>query len=308
MIPPASVASPPRHGSSLSMLNALTVDVEDYYQVTGFENCVHRAEWDHLQSRVVASTHTILEVLRTAGVKGTFFILGWVAERFTELVRAVHAEGHEIGCHGYWHRIVYQQAPEEFRHDLCRARDAIQQVIGEPVTAYRAPCFSITRQSLWALDILLEEGFTCDSSIFPTVHDRYGMVEAPLGPHRIRRPGGSLWEFPLPVYRRLGHPWPIGGGGYLRLYPYALTRRGLRAINHQGRPFAVYVHPWELDPGQPQLSPGPLRAFRHYLNLSKTKPRLMNLLKDFRFGSVKDILASLDANEHVENWNLAPAA
>ena len=249
-----------------------------------------------------------MELLRSADVRGTFFVLGWVAERFPELVRQIHLEGHEIGCHGYWHRIVYQQAPEEFRHDLCRARDVIQEVIDEPVTAYRAPCFSITRRSLWALDILLEEGFTCDSSIFPTLHDRYGMVEAPLGPHRIHRSAGTLWEFPLPVYRRLGHPWPIGGGGYLRLYPYALTRHGLRAINKQSRPFAVYIHPWELDPDQPQLSPGPLRAFRHYLNLKKTKRRLMNLLKEFRFGSMRDVLASLDGNKLVEDWNLAEAA
>jgi polysaccharide deacetylase family protein (PEP-CTERM system associated) len=304
----ASISSSTLDRASGSILNALTVDVEDYFQVTGFETCVYRSEWDRRESRVVGSTRIIMDLLRSADVRGTFFILGWVAERFPELIREIHAEGHEIGCHGYWHRIVYQQSPEEFCHDLCRARDAIQEVIGEPVTAYRAPCFSITRRSLWALDILLEEGFTCDSSIFPTVHDRYGMVEAPLGPHRIRRPAGSLWEFPLPVYRRLGHPWPIGGGGYLRLYPYALTRHGLRAINQQGRPFAVYVHPWELDPGQPQLSPGPFRAFRHYLNLAKTKPRLVKLLQDFRFTTMKEVLVSFDGNEHVENWNLASAA
>ena len=144
------------------ILNALTVDVEDYYQVTGFENCVFRAEWDQLESRVVANTKVILELLRSHGVRGTFFILGWVAERFPALVRAIHSAGHEIGCHGFWHRVVYQQAPEEFRHDLRRARDVLQDVIGLPVTAFRAPCFSITRRSLWALDILLEEGFTCD--------------------------------------------------------------------------------------------------------------------------------------------------
>jgi len=290
------------------MLNALTVDVEDYYQVTGFENCVFRAEWDQLESRVVASTQIILDVLRSAGVTGTFFILGWVAERFPDLIRDIHAEGHEIGCHGYWHRVVYQQAPDEFRHDLRRARDVIQKVIGETVTAYRAPCFSITRRSLWALDILIEEGFTCDSSIYPTVHDRYGIADSPLAPHRICRTNGSLWEFPMPVYRRLGHPWPIGGGGYLRLYPYALTRHGLRAINHQGRPFAVYLHPWELDPDQPSLAPGPLRAFRHYVNLGRTKSRLVNLLKDFRFGTMKDVLAGLGADEHSLNLDFASAA
>jgi polysaccharide deacetylase family protein (PEP-CTERM system associated) len=291
-----------------SMLNAMTVDVEDYYQVTGFENCVYRAEWDQLESRVVASTNIILDVLRSVGVNGTFFILGWVAERFPDLVRAIDAQGHEVGCHGYWHRLVYQQAPDEFRHDLRRARDAIQRVIGHAVTAYRAPSFSITRRSLWALDILIEEGFTSDSSIYPTVHDRYGMADSPLPPHRICRPGGSLYEFPLPVYHRLGHPWPIGGGGYLRLYPYALTRHGLRSINNQGRPFAVYVHPWELDPDQPSLAPGPLRAFRHYVNLGRTKSRLENLLKDFRFGTMRDVLAGLETNEHSLLSELLPAA
>jgi polysaccharide deacetylase family protein (PEP-CTERM system associated) len=301
---PATIAN----GQERSILNALTVDVEDYYQVTGFENRVYRAEWDQLESRVVASTRLILDVLQSRGVRGTFFVLGWVAERFPDLVRAIHAAGHEIGCHGFWHRVVYQQAPEEFRHDLQRARDVLQEVIGLPVTAFRAPCFSITRRSLWALDILIEEGFTCDSSVFPTVHDRYGLPDAPLEPHRIRRPAGCLWEFPLPVYRRLGHPWPIGGGGYLRLYPYPLTRYGLRSINAQGRPFAVYVHPWELDPGQPQLASSPLQAFRHYVNLRRTKSRLEKLLQDFRFGTMQEVLAKLDAREGLQTWDFSIAA
>jgi polysaccharide deacetylase family protein (PEP-CTERM system associated) len=241
-------------------------------------------------------------------VHGTFFILGWVAERFPGLIRQIHAEGHEIGCHGFWHRVVYQQAPDEFRHDLQRARDALQDIIGVPVTAYRAPCFSITRRSLWALDILVEESFTCDSSIFPTVHDRYGLPDAPLEPHRIRRPAGSLWEFPLPVLRRLGHPWPIGGGGYFRLYPYSLTRYGLRSINAEGRSFAAYIHPWELDPDQPQLALGPVRAFRHYVNLGRTKSRLEKLIRDFRFGPIRQVLAELDAQEELKTWEFDIAA
>jgi polysaccharide deacetylase family protein (PEP-CTERM system associated) len=294
--------------SSRSPLNALTIDVEDYYQVTGFEKCVFRADWDRLESRVVANTHAVLDLLRSGGVHGTFFILGWVAERFPGLIRQIHAEGHEIGCHGFWHRVVYQQAPDEFRHDLQRARDALQDIIGVPVTAYRAPCFSITRRSLWALDILVEESFTCDSSIFPTVHDRYGLPDAPLEPHRIRRPAGSLWEFPLPVLRRLGHPWPIGGGGYFRLYPYSLTRYGLRSINAEGRSFAAYIHPWELDPDQPQLALGPVRAFRHYVNLGRTKSRLEKLIRDFRFGPIRQVLAELDAQEELKTWEFDIAA
>jgi polysaccharide deacetylase family protein (PEP-CTERM system associated) len=294
-----------------TILNSLTVDVEDYYQVTGFENCVYRAEWDRFESRVVANTHRVLEILASAGVSGTFFVLGWVAEHFPELVRAIRAAGHEIGCHSFWHRLVYLQAPEEFRYDLRRARDVLQDIIGEPVTAYRAPSFSITRRSLWALDILIEEGFTCDSSIFPTVHDRYGLTGAPLAPHVIRRAAGEIWEFPLPVYRRLGHPWPIGGGGYLRLYPYVLTRHGLRAINREGRPFAVYLHPWELDPEQPHLRAAglnPAAHFRHYLNLRRTEKRLLKLLGDFHFGTMANVLAGLRSRDELHTWDLAVAA
>jgi polysaccharide deacetylase family protein (PEP-CTERM system associated) len=292
------------------ILNALTVDVEDYYQVSGFEKCVYRADWDRFESRVVANTYQVLEILSSAGVRGTFFILGWVAERFPELIRTIRAAGHEIGCHSFWHRLAYLQAPEEFRYDLRRARDVLQQILGEAVVAYRAPSFSITRRSLWALDILIEEGFTCDSSIFPTVHDRYGLAGAPLPPHVIRRGAGKIWEFPLPVYRRLGHPWPIGGGGYLRLYPYALTRHGLRAINAEGRPFVVYLHPWEVDPDQPPL-PMPLNLaahFRHYVNLKRTKTRLLKLLGDFRFTTMAEVLAGLHAREELPTWDLAAAA
>src|SRR5262249_9650874 len=162
----------------------------------------------------------------------------------------------------------------EFRDDLRRARDLLENLTGAAVRAYRAPSFSITRRSLWALDILIEEGFTTDSSIYPTHHDRYGIAGTPLSPHRIRRPAVETWRFPMPVSRRLGYPLPVGGGGYFRLYPYAFTRHALRAINREGRPFVVYLHPWELDPAQPRLNPGRVRAFRHYVNLHRTEERL----------------------------------
>ncbi|MGH7226892.1 MAG: DUF3473 domain-containing protein, partial [Gemmataceae bacterium] len=161
---------------------------------------------------------------------------------------------------------------------------------GEKVTAYRAPSFSIVKRSLWALDILLEEGFLFDSSIYPTHHDRYGIAGTPLHPHRLKRAGGTLWEFPPPVWRIMKYPLPVGGGGYFRLYPYGLTSRGLRAINAAGRPFAVYLHPWEFDPEQPRLRPGMIRAFRHYVGLRRTETRLMQLLKDFRFGTLSESL------------------
>jgi polysaccharide deacetylase family protein (PEP-CTERM system associated) len=291
-----------------AMVNALTVDVEDYYHVSAFEKCVDRAAWDGYESRVAASTGKILDCLAEAAVRGTFFILGWVAERQPGLVRAIQRAGHEIGCHGYWHRLIYRQTPEEFRADLRQARDVLQDITGRPVRAYRAPSFSITRRSLWALDILLEEGFTIDSSIYPTVHDRYGIAGAPALPHRIIRPAGELWEFPLAVYRRLGYPLPIGGGGYFRLYPYLFTRYGLRAINAEGRPFVVYLHPWELDPDQPRLVPGRLRTFRHYVNLRRTEKRLRALLGDFRFGTISEVLSSLNARGELSPGDQTRAA
>jgi polysaccharide deacetylase family protein (PEP-CTERM system associated) len=281
-------------GQEAPVLNALTVDVEDYFHVSGFETCVDRTCWESFEPRVEAGTAKILEALDRAWVRGTFFILGWVAKRHPDLVRRIRRAGHEIACHSYWHRLVYRQTPQAFREDLRQARDVLQDLTGEPVRTYRAPSFSITRRSLWALDVLIEEGFAIDSSIYPTRHDRYGLAGAPLQPHRICRPGGEIWEFPLPVYRRLGYPLPIGGGGYLRLYPYRFTRHGLRAINRKGRPFIAYVHPWELDPEQPRLSPGRLRSFRHYINLHRTGPRLVKLLRDFRFGTIGQVLAGLD--------------
>ncbi len=288
--------------------NALTVDVEDYYHVSAFESLIGRHQWNGFESRVVASTQRVLDTLAEASVRGTFFVLGYVAERHPELVRRIRAAGHEIGCHSYWHRLVYQQTPEEFRADLRRARDVLQDLTGSPVVAYRAPSFSITRRNLWALDVLIEEGFRFDSSIYPTYHDRYGIAGAPPQPHQIVRPAGSLWEFPLAIYRRFGYPLPIGGGGYFRLYPYALTRRGLRAINALGRPFVVYIHPWELDPEQPRMKVGRLTTFRHYNNLHRTRGRLAQLLRDFSLGSLTDVYASLQAEGAMPRWDLTRAA
>jgi polysaccharide deacetylase family protein (PEP-CTERM system associated) len=274
-------------------LNALTIDVEDYYHVTGFEHFVDRSRWGDFESRVESNTRRLLERLAAAGVRATFFVLGWVAQRFPELVRAIQLGGHEIGCHSYWHRLIYQQTPQQFRADVRLARNVLQDITGEPVRAYRAPSFSITAQSLWALDVLCEEGFTLDSSIYPTHHDRYGIPGMPLTPHPVQRSTGHLWEFPPPVWRYLGYPLPVGGGGYFRLYPYTLTRHALRSINAVGRPFAVYLHPWEIDPEQPRLRPGWMRGFRHYVNLHRTELRLTALLRDFRFGTL---------SESIDHW------
>jgi polysaccharide deacetylase family protein (PEP-CTERM system associated) len=293
VLPFPTLATEPEQveAAAASVLNALTIDVEDYYHVSGFESCVSRSDWDAYPSRVEPATHRLLALLREAGVRATFFVLGWIAERRPELVRAIRREGHEIGCHSFWHHLIYRQTPDEFRADLHAARVVIEDAIGEPVTAYRAPSFSITRDSRWALDILIEEGFTLDSSIYPIHHDRYGLPGTSPEPHAIERPAGRLWEFPPPVCKVLGWSFPVGGGGYFRLYPASLTRLGLRHINAQGRPFCFYLHPWEIDPDQPRLSPGALRAFRHYVNLRRTEPRLRQLLRDFRFGTLSEALA-----------------
>jgi polysaccharide deacetylase family protein (PEP-CTERM system associated) len=290
------------------ILNALTVDVEDYYHVAGFEGIVDRSRWGNFESRIEASTGKVLDVLERAGVRATFFVLGWVAEHYPGVVRTIHGAGHEVGCHSYWHRLIYSQTAADFRDDLRRGRDVLEDITGTPVTAYRAPTFSITRRSLWALDVLIEEDFTVDSSIFPTHHDRYGLAGAPLAPHRLACPAGTLVEFPMPVHAGLGYPLPVGGGGYFRLYPYALTRHLLRGINAAGRPFAAYLHPWELDPGQPRLRPGRLRAFRHYVNLHRTESRLRRLLDDFRLGTLSDALAKLRERDELPAWDLTSVA
>jgi polysaccharide deacetylase family protein (PEP-CTERM system associated) len=275
--------------SSPGVRNALTVDVEDYFHVSAFEKIISRSQWHTLDSRVVRSTHRLLGLFERASVRATFFVLGWVAEHYPALVRDIQSAGHEIGCHGYWHRLVYQQTAEEFREDLCRARNILEDLTGDAVVAYRAPSFSITPRSLWAVDILIEEGFRFDSSIYPTIHDRYGFPGAPLWPHRILRPTAQIWEFPLPVHRFLGYPLPVGGGGYFRLYPYRFTRRELRAINAEGRPFVFYVHPWEVDPEQPRLHAGLINGWRHYLNLRRTEERLGWLLHDFPMGRLTEL-------------------
>jgi polysaccharide deacetylase family protein (PEP-CTERM system associated) len=277
-----------------ALVNALTIDVEEYFHVSGFDRAIDRRDWADLPSRVAASTDLILDVLAAADVRATFFVLGWVARRQPALVRAIRSAGHEIGTHGYAHRLIYEQTPEEFRADLRLSLAVLEDCVGERVTCYRAPSFSITQRSLWALDVLIEEGITLDSSIYPTHHDRYGIPGTPLEPHRIRRQGGGLWEYPPPVWRVAGYPLPVGGGGYFRLYPYALTRLGLSRINAAGRPFSVYLHPWEFDPDQPRFRAGMMRSFRHYVGLRRTEARLARLLGHFAFGTLSESLASYD--------------
>jgi polysaccharide deacetylase family protein (PEP-CTERM system associated) len=269
--------------------NALTVDVEDYFQVTAFQRIVERRHWGDYPSRVEANTQRLLELLARHDVRATFFILGWVARRFPRLVRAIGSVHHEIGCHGYWHRLIYQQTPEEFREDIREARLAIEDAGGVSVTAYRAPTWSITRQVLWALDILGEEGFEIDSSIFPIHHDRYGISDAKRFPHVIETKANRLREFPPSVVRWMGLNWPVSGGGYFRLYPLSWTCRAIKTINEkQGQPFLFYLHPWELDPEQPRLKAPWRTRWRHYVGLKSTERKLDQLLSTFPFGTLTE--------------------
>ena len=274
------------------ILNALSVDVEDYYQVSAFERHVPRERWEWYPSRVVTNTQRLLELLDRHRVKATFFVLGWTARAYPDLVREIDAAGHELGSHSYWHRLVYEQDPEEFRADLIDSRSAIEDAVGRRVVMYRAPSFSIRGDSLWALDILAEEGFEIDSSIFPIHHDRYGLPDAEPKIHRIQLEGGALWEFPPPVARVGRWNVPVTGGGYFRLYPLSLTCRALGYMNvRQRRPFVFYCHPWEIDPEQPRIhGVGRRSRFRHYVNLRSTYRKFEQLLCHFRFGTLTDVI------------------
>ena len=271
--------------------NALTVDVEDYFHVSAFADAIKRSDWDACQLRVENNTQRLLDLFDTHGISATFFVLGWVAERLPELVEEISNRGHEVACHGYSHQLVYNQKPRDFRDETLRARDLLEDIIQRPVRGYRAASYSITEQSRWALDILVEAGFVYDSSIFPVRHDRYGIPGAPEHPHVLETPAGHrLVEFPLSTVKLFGICLPIAGGGYFRLYPYALSRSGLRHINRNNRPFIFYLHPWEIDTEQPRVSADWLSRFRHYNNLRRCETRLQRLLADFRFGTVEQVL------------------
>jgi polysaccharide deacetylase family protein (PEP-CTERM system associated) len=279
----------------MSITNALTIDVEDYFHVSALASSIHRDSWTSQESRVVGSTQRLLDLFEKFDVRATFFVLGWVAERHPQLVKDISARGHEIACHGYSHELVYEQSPERFRDETIRSKSLLEDVIGAEVLGYRAASYSIVRKSLWALDTLVDLGFAYDSSIFPVRHDRYGIPDAQRVPHRISTPGKqSIVEWPLSTARALGFKIPVSGGGYFRLLPYWLTRWGLKSINErEQRPFIFYLHPWEVDPGQPRVSASWLSRFRHYTNLERCEERLRRLLGEFRFGTARDGLAQL---------------
>lgn len=268
--------------------NVVSVDVEDYFHCEVFSGVVDRSRWDSYASRVVPNTQRLLQLFADVNVRGTFFVLGWVAERYPGLVREIAAGGHELGCHSYWHRLIYQLDAAEFREDTRRAKDVIEQIAGQPVMGYRAPTYSVVQRSLWALEILCELGFTYDSSIFPIHHDRYGMPDAPRTPFRFRTPAGLLTEFPITTFRLAGHNMPVGGGGYLRLLPRLYTRFGLKRAQKEGVPVVIYTHPWEIDPDQPRL-PGRLSSrLRHYTNLARMFDRFRSLLEAGNYTSFRE--------------------
>ncbi|HKS56635.1 MAG TPA: XrtA system polysaccharide deacetylase [Steroidobacteraceae bacterium] len=272
------------------LVNAMTVDVEDYYHVTAFAGSIARTSWPTMESRVERNTLRLLEIFSRHGVRATFFVLGWVAQRTPALIRELHRAGHEIACHGLTHELVYKQTPGLFRSETLESKNALEDLIGARVRGYRAASYSITAQSLWALDILHELGFDYDSSIFPVRHDLYGIPGASRQPFKVAN--GRLLEVPLTTLKLAGQHLPCAGGGYFRLFPYTAFRWALRRVNAEAMPAVFYMHPWEIDPGQPRIAAPWLSRFRHYTNLHRTEARLEALLREFRWGSMEDVFLS----------------
>lgn len=263
------------------MINALSFDIEDWFQVENLKTAISYGEWDKLELRVVANTEKILGILRGDKTKATFFVLGWIAERCPALVEEIGREGHEVASHGYSHELVYNMTESAFSEDIRKSRDILEGIVKKRVIGYRAPSFSITKESLWALDILKRHGFAYDSSVFPVnFHDRYGFPVRDEKP--FRWPNGLL-EIPLAVYRLGGLTLPLAGGGYFRLLPYQYFRYFLKKLNHRNQCFTFYLHPWEFDHEQPRVKIPLNYRFRHYVNLRLTEKCLKRLLKDFDF-------------------------
>lgn len=281
----ALTASPPlarAAAAAAPIVNALSIDVEDYFQVSAFAPHVRRDDWDAMECRVERNIDRILELLAGAGSKATFFTLGWVAERYPGLVRRIADNGHELASHGFAHRRATEQSADEFLADIALAKAILEDIGGREVRGYRAPSFSIGKSNPWAFDAIIDAGYRYSSSLYPIRHDHYGVPDAPRFAHEVR-PG--LLEVPAATVRLFAANWPAGGGGYFRLLPYPVSRWSLRRINaRDGKPAMFYFHPWELDPEQPRVSgPGFKTRFRHYVNLHRMAPRIASLLRDFRW-------------------------
>jgi len=275
------------------MNNVLSVDVEDYFHVAALARTIKVEDWPQISPRVVENTRRLLDLFDRHGVKATHFVLGWVAERFPDLVREIDSRGHEIASHGYSHQLVYDQTPELFFDETARSKEILENILGKEVVGYRAASYSITNKSLWALDILHDLGFKYDSSIFPIRHDRYGIPDAEPLPHKLKTPkGNDIVEFPLTTSNIFGIKVPAAGGGYFRLYPYAFSKYLLSKVQRNNKPIVFYLHPWEIDHEQPKVKASALSTFRHYNNLHKCEQRLENLLEDFSFATMSEVLKS----------------
>lgn len=287
--------------------HVISVDVEDYFHAESFAGVVPREAWDGCAGRVDANTRRLLELFAAHGVEATFFVLGWVADRYPALVRDIAAAGHELACHSYWHRLIPRLTPAEFRDDTRRAKDAIEQRAGAAIHGYRAPTYSVVAGSLWALEVLAELGFTYDSSIYPIHHDRYGIPGAPRRPFLVRTASGTLVEYPIATFRLWGRTnLPFAGGGYLRLLPWWYTRLGLRQTRRESLPVVAYIHPWEIDPGQPRLAGSLPSRIRHYTNLNRTYRRLERLVSGGAFTSFRRFGLRAPAEAvHLESWRAA---
>lgn len=291
------------------MTHVLSVDVEDYFQVEAFAGSVDRKSWQQWPSRVVGNTHRVLDLFDQHNAKGTFFFVGWVAARFPYLVREVQSRGHELACHSYWHRTVYSLTPNEFREDTRQAKKVIEDAAGISITGYRAPSWSITKSCLWALDILAEEGFTYDSSIYPIHHDLYGVPGAQRFPYTHACANGlELLEFPPATLRFLGTNFPAAGGGYLRIFPLPVTELAFRTFEKKyGERIVVYLHPWELDPEQPRIN-GPLKSrLRHYTNLKHMHAKLDMVLGRHKFQPFKNVMAAEADGSSAAQTSLPPS-
>jgi polysaccharide deacetylase family protein (PEP-CTERM system associated) len=276
--------------------------VEDYFHVAALAKSIRPEDWDTISPRVSTNIYQLLDLFDEKDVKATHFVLGWVAERFPDLIREIDSRGHEIASHGYSHQLVYTQSRDQFEKETRDSKNLLEDIIGRPVNGYRAASYSITRKSLWALDVLAELGFKYDSSIFPITHDRYGITGSPEFPHVLETPAKHrLVEYPLSTYRFLGQTIPIAGGGYFRLYPYWLSRFFFRSINKSSAPFVFYFHPWEIDPEQPRVEASLFSKFRHYNNLDKTQRRLTSLFVDFNFTTMYEKLDALEMFSGTQN-------
>ena len=270
--------------------HVLSFDIEEHFQVAAFWSVARRREWDHLASRVERNTRKITDVLSEYSTKATFFVLGWVAERHPDLVRDLARQGHEIGSHGYGHELVHTQAPELFREDVRRSKQILEDLTGRQVMGYRAPSFSITSQTKWALSVLVEEGYRYDSSIYNRFRGTQERSMTGAGAYQLETDAGTIWEVSPSTMNACGLQLPVAGGGYFRLFPYAASKMFLRSLERQGAQLVMYLHPWELDPEQPRMDGPVLSKIRHYMNLGKTEERLRLLLRDFDFAPVHDVV------------------